>query len=124
VELSAEQIRLLAELGLIAVGEGRLEEAEKIIEAVGAVRPREVAVYIARAMLELRRGQAENAIRLIEQEALQTHPGSPLLQAFLGMALLSAGYAARGRKVLEPVAAGCADERASALARSLLSPGE
>jgi Flp pilus assembly protein TadD len=124
MEPTAEQLRLLAELGLIAVGDGRVREAEAIIEAVRAYRPGEAAVYIAQGLLEQRRGRPEAAIRLLETEALAVHPGHPMLRAFLGMALLAAGYQARAVETLEAVAADTSDEKASAFARSLLSPGE
>ncbi|MCX5772423.1 MAG: tetratricopeptide repeat protein [Candidatus Hydrogenedentes bacterium] len=119
MDLSTDHVRLLAELGLIAVGEGRLEEAAAITDAVAAYRPNEVAVYVARALIELRRGKPEDAVRLLESDALANHPGNPMLQTFLGMALMAAGYGARARGILETMALQQTDMKAAALAQSL-----
>jgi len=124
VDLSTEQVRLLAELGLIAIGEGRFEEAAAITDAVAAYRPKDLAVYVARALTELRRGKPEDAVRLLETEAQKVHPDNPLLQTFLGMALMAAGYEARARAILESMTAQQADPKAAALARSLKALGE
>lgn len=122
MDLDTSQVRLLAELGLIAVGEGRVPEAEAIARALEAVRPESEAVFVVRALLEMRRPDPEAAVKLLREEGLSRHPDSPVLEALLGMALTAAGYRSQAEPVLRRVSEQDRDEKAAALAASFLAP--
>jgi len=122
VDLDTSQVRLLAELGLIAVGESRIPEAEAIARALEAARPGSEAVYVMRALLEMRRPDPEAAVKLLREEGLSQHPESPVLEALLGMALTAAGYVSQAEPVLRRVSEQDRDEKAAALAASFLTP--
>lgn len=124
MEFAPEDVRLLGELALLAVGEGQLNDAKAIVEALEAIRPGDVSVYVARAMAELRSENALAAVRLLREEALPRHPESELLRAFLGLSLQAAGFRAQSVEILEQVVQQGGDIKAVALAQALLTPNE
>ncbi len=124
MELASDEARLLIELALIAIGEGRLAEAKVITDAVDAFRPGDVSVFVARALSELRGNNPHEAVRVLREEGLQRHPESHMLRAFLGMSLQATGYQSQAEEILVQTSEQREDEKAAALARALLSPGD
>ena len=120
LEISAESLRRLLEIGYVAAGNGRFADAETIFRGVAAVRPQSTAPTIGRAVAALNRGAAGEAVAILAAERVRS-PSDALVQAFLGLALKSAGRNAEGAATLAAVAE-CADPVASTMAQSLLIP--
>jgi predicted Zn-dependent protease len=120
LEISAESLRRLLEIGYVAAGNGRFSDAETIFRGVAAVRPGSSAPVIGRAVAALNRGAASEAVVLLEAERNRS-PDDAMVQAFLGLALQSAGRNAEGAATLAAVMES-ADPLAATMARSLLVP--
>jgi len=118
--VSADSVRRLLEIGYIAAGNGYFADAELIFRGVAAVRPESSAPAIGRAVAALNRGAAGEAVRLLEAER-ERSPSDALSQAFLGLALRSAGRNAEATAALE-AATKSGDPIAAAMAQALLVP--
>jgi tetratricopeptide (TPR) repeat protein len=73
-----------------AIRDGRFDEAERLLAALGARFPRHAEVSRVSAILRLRRQRPGDAVALL-REAVSTHPGDALLHADLGTALMANG---------------------------------
>src|SRR5688572_26663371 len=98
-EVGAESLRRLLEVGYVAAGNGYFAEAEAIFRGLAAVRPDSSAPAIGRAVSALNRGMAGDAVGLLEAERKRS-PSDALVQAFLGLALRSAGRNAESTAAL------------------------
>ena len=119
VEVSPDRFRLLTELCLTAIAEGRLAQAEPVAEALAAARPGDEATLIVRILLDVCRQNPQQAIRTAE-EGLRLHPDSERLGVFRALALMAGGYTSQAETVLRPLASGTSDSTTAALARALL----
>jgi Flp pilus assembly protein TadD len=118
--VSAASVRRLLEIGYIAAGNGLFADAELIFRGVAAVRPESVAPAIGRAVAALNRGDAAEAVRRLEAER-ERSPDDPLLQAFLGLALRSAGRNAESVALLTTLIEN-PNSVAAAMAKAILVP--
>lgn len=116
---AAEDVRLLAELGLIAAGRGLRAESEAIAAALASLRPDRAVAGIVRGLAAMSRGDDEAAVRLLRDQALVAEPGSIEAKALLGLALERAGYRHAAQGTLAPIA-GAGGEGAQGLAQALL----
>lgn len=89
--LDAGEVRLLAEIGYVAVGRGLHGEAGRLFQAVQAARPESAAAGIGRALLALSRGENDEAVRVLERDALRAEPTSLEARRVLALALGLAG---------------------------------
>ena len=117
-EVGVDSLRRLLEIGYVAAGNGYFAEAETIFRGVAAMRPESSAPVIGRAVSALNRGMAAEAVRLLEAER-QRSPDDALVQAFLGLALRSAGRNAESTAALAALS-DSADAVAAAMAQALL----
>ena len=99
-----EDVRLLGEIGYAAVGQGLHRDAERVFAALAALRPASAAAGIGRALMALSRGRHDEAVLLLEQEALAVEPDSIEAREVLAVALELAGRANERQRVLETVA--------------------
>lgn len=114
--VTADDLRLLAEIGFSAVSRGEDAIAEAVFAGITAVRPQGEAGAIGKALVHLHRGEAEAAVTL-----LRRFPGSDAARLFLGLALNRAARRAEAREVLESVAATAQDPAPAEAARSALA---
>ena len=119
-KVSAESLRRLLEIGYVAAGNGYFAEAETIFRGLAAVRPESSAPAIGRAVSALNRGMAADAVGVLEAERKRS-PDDALVQAFLGLALQSAGRNAESTAALAALTE-TADPVAAAMAKALLVP--
>lgn len=117
---STELVRTLMEVGYVAIGFGRFADAETIFAGVQAARPESELPAIGRAVVRLNSGRPQDAVRLLEGEALKRNPDSDLAKSFLGLALKQTGENSRSRQLLEDVARAGGQTEAVALSKSLL----
>jgi len=122
VVLSADEIRLLTEIGFVAAGRGDVPRARQVFEALAVLRPQRAFPRIGLAVALLNAGQAREAVEVLERAPLQDAEERAMLDAWRGFALQLAARRGESLRVLSRVAAGQGE--AAALARSLLGrPG-
>lgn len=107
--LAGEEIRLLAEIGYMACGGGRIRSAREIFEGLRHLRPDCAFPYIGLAMACLSAGAPQEAISVLRDQGLDANPEDTEIKVFLGMALAMASRAHESRRVLGEVVA-AADE--------------
>lgn len=115
-----EAVKLLSEIGYAAVHHGLGDRAAPIFAALAVLRPNNAAAGIGRALTAMTAGKADEAVRILEQEALAAEPDSRSARAMLGLALRFAGRNHDSRRVLEELAGGDGDT-SSRLAHELLT---
>lgn len=101
---SAEQLRELARIGFLAVHVGEPAAARAIFTSLMVLRPDSVLPHIGRALAEQAAGRMEEAVRWLRDEGLRQHPDDPELTAFLGLALVQAGWSSQATPLLRRVA--------------------
>lgn len=116
-----EAVRLLSEIGYAAVHHGLGDRAAPIFTALAVLRPQNAAAGIGRGLAAMAAGRADEAARILEQEALAAEPGSRTARAMLGLALRFAGRNHDSRRVLEQLVAEDDADSSARLARELLS---
>jgi hypothetical protein len=120
MDIDSRSLQLLLEVGLLAGGYGWMKEAEVIFEGLRAVRPENESPLIGLAIAKMNNNQAEESIRILETEALNTNPESDLARAFLGLALKLAGRVEQSRLLSEQVVGRNRDQAAVNLAKGIL----
>ncbi|MBR4354518.1 MAG: hypothetical protein IKP97_04385 [Kiritimatiellae bacterium] len=120
-DLSGEEARLLLNVALMATGQNRFQSAAKILAALGRFRPAEASVAAANAILFISMLDFQGAVDYIDREALPRFPGSAMLKAFKGMALVRMDRPAEARIPLEEAANQSADPAAAQLAKDLMA---
>jgi hypothetical protein len=118
--MNDQQIRLLAEVGFLAGGHRLSAQAEQISLALEQLRPDSEKPFLVRAMAQLNAQETDQAIRVLQEQALAKVPDSSIAKAFLGLAFHIAGRGNDKARILDEVLSADDDEDAVALARSLL----
>ncbi len=119
-DLSSEEARLLLNVALMATGQNRFQSAARILAVLGRFRPAEESVASANAILFISMLDFQGAIDYIDRVALPRFPGSAMLKAFKGMALLRMDRRSEARIPLEEAANQSADPAAAQLAKDLI----
>lgn len=113
--LQAEDVRVLADLGFMAISRGLDKEAESIFGGVMAARPDNEAGYIGKALVKLYRSELEQAIAI-----LRKLPPTDTARLFLGMALGRAGQPDDARAILSDLTITASGTPAADTARVIL----
>ena len=119
-DLAPEEARLLLNVALMATGQNRFQSAAKILAALERYRPGEASVAVANAILRISMLDFEGAVGYIDREALPRFPGSAMLKAFKGMALIRLGRKGEALAPLSEAAADASDPAAAQLAKDLM----
>jgi thioredoxin-like negative regulator of GroEL len=98
VELKADDVRTLVDLGFIAVSRGLTDKAAAIFAGVQAARPTQEAGFIGAALVSLARGDIDAAIK-----TLRSLPPTDAARTFLAMALNRSGDRAAAHEILTDV---------------------
>lgn len=117
--LEKEEVQLLLETALMAVGQNHFVSAAAILDGLECYRPGHESLDIARVVLMLSQRHSREAIDFIDQQGLVRHPESDLLVAFKGAALLQLCRAEEARAVLQSIVSS-QDANAAGLAQGLL----
>lgn len=121
MEISTDLVKLLMEIGYVAVGSGLSAEAAAIFAGVEAARPESELPAIGLAVSQMNSGRADEAVRTLRDKALVRKPDSQIAKSFLGLALKLAGFQADSRALLSEVVQANAHAEAVAMAQSLLA---
>lgn len=119
VTVTAENLRLLADIGFMATSNGMSTQAQSIFQAIAHVRPSSILSYIGLALNHLNLNQFQDALDVLEKEALKIEPNNPTVQAFIGMSLMLMGRNSESETFLLPLL-DSEDALAANLARNLL----
>ena len=120
--VDTELVRILMDVGFVATGSGRHEQAKIIFKGLAAVRPESELPWIGLAVVLMNTGNPDEAALLLRDKGLQINPGSCLARSFLGLAHKLSGHGAEAERVLNSVVADCPDrESSAAMARALLA---
>ena len=121
LDISPEEARLLLNVALMAIGQNRFKSAAKILAALERFRPEEASVAVAYAILLISMQDFRAAVDYIDRVGSARFPGSAMLKAFKGMALLRLGLGREAREPLEAAASQSDDVAAAQLAKDLMS---
>lgn len=99
LDLESDDVRLLADLGYMAVSHGLDVHAQAIFLGLRAVRPELEAAPVGLALVHLLRDEVEAAIKLLREAG----PGDAA-RTFLGIALARHGDLEEARRLLSDVA--------------------
>lgn len=116
--LSADDARLLAEVGFLAAGGGDSVRAETIFNALRRLRPDRAYPVVGLAVAWMNASRAPDAVRLLESAVVADPAERILLDAWRGFALQLAGRRAESTRLLETLAGG--ETEGARLARALL----
>jgi hypothetical protein len=120
--LSAAEVQLLTEIGLLACGARNTPDARAIFEALRILRPDRPAWLIGLAMSRLEAGLPHDAVAVLESSPLLSCANNAEIKVFLAMSLIAAGRRSESARVLNDLLAGDqADTPARQLARGLLN---
>lgn len=114
-DFDSETVKVLAELGFIAVSYGLAEHADTIFKAFQVMRPDQEAGPLGRSLAAMTRGNVDEALLCLENA-----PPTDTIQTYRGLALLRKGEIDTACEILSEVcemAAGtpCAEIAAQAL---------
>ena len=113
--LTSEDVRLLVDLGFVALSAGLDREAQTIFAGVRAARPGQEAAPLGMAMVHMARNDLDKAVA-----TLRALPPSDAATTYLGLALMRRGDRAEGRRILLGVVETSAGTPFAALARAAL----
>ena len=119
-DLTEEEARLLLNVALMATGRNRFRSAARILAALERFRPDQVSIANAKAIALISAQRFADAVDYIDNEGLRKFPGSAMLKAFKGMALLRMDRRIEAEAPLEDAAAQSEDPAAAKLAGDLL----
>ncbi|WP_341367281.1 hypothetical protein [Yoonia sp. BS5-3] len=114
--LEQEDLKLLTDIGFIAVSRGLKDHAVAIFDGVKAMRPEGEAGYLGLGMVEILNGDPAAAVK-----TLQTAPPSDAVNTFLGIALVQASEVKKGQKLLQSVIDTSADTPFARIAADTLN---
>jgi hypothetical protein len=115
IDLESADVRMLSDLGFVAMSRGLNNHAEAIFEGVKAARPRQEAGFIGSALVRMARGDVEGAIGI-----LRGLGPSDAARVFLAMALARQGARADAREILTEIIRTSPDSAYAELARVTL----
>ncbi|NKI94064.1 tetratricopeptide repeat protein [Rhizobacter sp. SG703] len=104
--LAKDDMRLLADIGFLAAMAADPARADAIFSGLRVLAPTSACPYVGIAMTRIAMRRADEAVRLLRDEALAKVPDDDHdIRLFLGMSLLVAGKHDEARRVLERVVA-------------------
>ena len=98
--LNSEELKLLADIGFIAVSRGLSNHAGAIFDVIREMRPEQEAGFLGHGMIKILEGNASEALK-----DLEAAPKTDGVLTFLGIAYIQTGNAQKGKELLEEVTA-------------------
>ena len=121
LDVTPEEARLLLNVALMATGQNRFQSAARILAALERFRPQASSLAVAKAILFISMLDFRGAVDYIDSVALPKFPGSAMLKAFKGMALVRMNRADEAAIPLSEAANQTADPAAAQLAKDLMT---
>ena len=120
-DITSGEARLLLDIALMATGRNRFRSAETILASLDEFRPRAEQLAVARMILAISKGELQEAVDFADRKGLVDHPGSAMIKAFKGMALLRLERIADAMGVIAQAAAQAEDPVAARLAKDMMT---
>ena len=115
-ELEADDVRMLVEIGFMALSAGLTAQAQAIFAGVKAARPAQEAGPLGLALTAMAQGDLPAAVAI-----LRTLPPSDAALTYLGLALARSGEREEARRLLGEVLETAADPSFAELAGGALA---
>ena len=119
-DLEPDEARLLLNVALMAVGRNRFRSAARILSALEGFRPNHPSLAVAKTVALMSAGDLEGAIAFVDGNALKRFPGSAMLKAFKGLALVRLGRRPEAWETLLEATKSEDDPAAAKMAKDLL----
>lgn len=103
MEIRAELLRTLSQVGYMACFKGLIQEGQVIMDGIRAVRAQQVPVLVGVAIARISAGRYDEAIALLRDHVLTVEPEHMTAKCFLGLALKQVGRTSEGNRLLEEV---------------------
>jgi predicted Zn-dependent protease len=101
MHIAPDEIRLLAQVGLMAADRSDVESAKKIFAAVEQERPKAPISFVGPAIAHLQAGDLQGSVRCLERGLAQVDAADrPDLYAFLALVYRLGGLHDRSEKAL------------------------
>lgn len=120
MKIDSDLLKLLMEMGFLAVTSGRLGEAAVIFKGVAQARPSSAYPRIGLGCVAMGRGDYEGAVDVLSGAPATEQAERDLCQGFLGMALKLAGRHDECREVLSQLQVEGENETAVRMAGRLM----
>lgn len=120
-DITSGEARLLLDIALMATGRNRFKSAETILSTLEEFRPCSEQLAVARMILAISKGELQEAVDFADRKGLVDHPGSAMIKAFKGMALLRLERIADAMGVIAQAAAQAEDPVAARLAKDMMT---
>jgi hypothetical protein len=120
-EICTDLVRLLFEIGYVAVGRGLQSYAEDIFDALITVRPKSELPVVGLAVCKMNFGDFALASKLLIEKALVINPSSDIAKSFLGVVSHYCGAINEATVIMNEVARNGKDEGAVSMAKAVLS---
>ena len=117
--VSAETLRLLADIGFMATSGGFSPQAKTLFHAIELARPDSVLPHIGTALNCMNLNKHQEALDILEKKALKIEPDNATVKAFMGMALMMLGRNSESERCLSAIT-NSEDTLAATLAANLL----
>ncbi len=101
--VDSNEVRLLTEIGFLASARGDTRRAQRIFDALERIRPANAAVYVGLALAYLNRGDADEALRVLDRGLLSVAAADVdvfVLHAFRAIAFQFAGRSSERLRAL------------------------
>jgi predicted Zn-dependent protease len=121
--IPSELLRLLIDVGYVATGNGKKDDAEVIFESVVAARPNDEQPYILYSFMRMVFGEYAEAAKLLVEKALKINPGSDMARTFYGMLLYQVGRRGESNFIFNQLKENGKDEDALLLVERILQEG-
>ena len=112
-------IKTLADIGFMASSAGLPKHAFAIFNAIEKARPDSVLPYLGFALEFMNKKMNQEALEVLEKQALPKAPDDPSVKAFIGMALMLEGRNKESENLLT-VALNADDPEVKTMAGELL----
>lgn len=101
--LDSDEIRMLTEIGFLATGNGYVDHALRIFNALRLVRPQRAFPVIGLAITLMNARKTEQAVQLLESVSLSCPSEQLQRNVWLGFALQQSDHQNAGRQLLQSV---------------------
>lgn len=118
--LSDTMIKTLADIGFMASSGGQSRQAFAIFAGIEAIRPKSILPDIGYALEFMNKRKYQQAINILNNQALKKEPDSAAAQAFIGLALMLDGHNRKSEDCLETIS-DSQDSAAAHMAQELLA---
>jgi predicted Zn-dependent protease len=117
--LRAEWLQLLMQLGYVACGQGKPNQARTIFEGIAAVRPNSELPLIGLSMALINLGKLTEALELLVKRAAVLNPKNQMVHAMCAMIYRMSGAMEESDLLLDGVLADGTDPESCEFARQL-----